>query len=217
MATATLTAPTTATAAACVAAVQAVAPKITRAEAMAIFDRVAARQEAIAGDAKMLSLDRDLAIAAASMAGELRRAMLVEKRKAVMAAMTFDRARTDLDRFVAGGLTEPQGLMALFHGTEAPIFGVRRSAWALTQAYQRRYLAPLMGAIARDRPHLERMLKDGPFNDRVTREMEEIRPGRELGLIKVPHAKGDPRCRCNDGCLKGPPSAGQETTERQRF
>ena len=161
---------------ACLAAIQAAGQnRITREDAERMLDRLASRHEELKGTADVLALDRELMREARETADFERREALRRQKVEAIAAIKHGVATELVDRFVAGGLTRPQALMALMHGTEAPIAGTRYSAYAHVQAYGRRYLGGLMAAIAQDRPHLELRLKDEAFSDRVTREMEEIR------------------------------------------
>ena len=59
---------------------------------------------------------------------------------------------------------ELDALLSLMHGLDGVAHGIRRSAWATSEAYERRYLGGIMGRIAREIPHVERMLKDEDFN-----------------------------------------------------
>ena len=61
---------------------------------------------------------------------------------------------------------ELDALLSLMHGLDGVAHGIRRSAWATSEAYERRYLGGIMGRIAREIPHVERMLKDEDFNRR---------------------------------------------------
>lgn len=148
--------------------------RLTPAEAEAILARVAGMGERLKAEGRTLALDRELMRLAKSEADDLRRKAAVAKRRAAIAALKHAEAKADLDRYRGEGLTAVVALKALMHGAERPVQGVRRSVWAYGQAYADRYLGGIMSAIAKERPHLERLLGDEAFNERVTREMEEI-------------------------------------------
>lgn len=95
----------------------------------------------------------------------------------------------DLPALEAQGISPAKALRATMDGIQGgPKGGVmagRKSVYAQSQAFETRFLGePIFARIAGEKPHIEKMLQDKPFNDAVQRELYELRPDGTPGITK---------------------------------
>lgn len=149
-------------------------------EALEIIQRLADRAEARrrAGvDPAQVQLEvEDLA---RQMADAERLRAVKRRQHALLNAIKRDHLLTEIDRMTAAGLSPAAALKALMGGIQSPVPGTRASAWATQRAFLARYWGAIMGRIAAERPHIERLLTRGgdefrAFDARVAREMEQL-------------------------------------------
>ena len=155
-------------------------------DALARLEARARRRRRQGGDPAFARAE--LERAAAEMADEARRKAVHARMVAMSNVLRRERLLQDLERMKAQGLNYADGLKALMAGVASRAGGSRKSAWSMQKAYLARYWGAIMGRIARERPHLEKLIARagrlrGPdpefvaFDRRVLREMERI--GRE--------------------------------------
>lgn len=106
----------------------------------------------------------------------------MQRRHAALNILVRDRLDKSISTFLAAGMTEDKALLALLEGTQQGVEGGRNSTYALTGAYESRYIGAMMAEIQKDRPHLVSMLRDKRFDDDILREMHELRDGGKPGI-----------------------------------
>jgi hypothetical protein len=148
--------------------------KITEAEAVDILDKVAGRFEALQAEGRIGRTDAELARLARGDADKVLRTLILRRKHAALIALRRDGIDRHLERFKAAGRSSKDAILALLHGLEGRVEGIRKSVWASKSAYEGRYLGGIMSRIAKDRPHLESRLKDEALNERVALEMEQL-------------------------------------------
>lgn len=180
---------------------QASGNRLTDTEAMDVLDRVARHMNQLEAQGVVARADDRLRRLGRDEAAKLQRQLALERKQAAIMAIRRQRIDRHIETMRAAGRSAKDALLSLMHGLEGVATGIRRSAWATSAAYEQRYLGGIMGRIARDMPHVEPMLKDAAFNERVAREMEQIgkqggRPGltgdadaRRLAEIYAEHAE----------------------------
>jgi hypothetical protein len=80
------------------------------------------------------------------------------------------------------GMKPKQAMLSLFHGTIKAITGGRVSVARQRLAYSSKLVGTFFGNIAKDRAHVLKLLHDPQFDEAVTRELAEIKPGGQSGI-----------------------------------
>ena len=152
---------------------------ISEAEAVNVLASVTRHVEAMEAHGTIARAEERLAQLGRDEAAKLQRHFALQRKHAALMAMRRQEIDGHIATMKAAGRSAKDALLSLMHGLEGVAHGIRRSAWATSEAYERRYLGGIMGRIAKDIPHVERMLKDEDFNANVAREMEQL--GRKDG------------------------------------
>lgn len=111
-------------------------------------------------------------------------AAAMQRRHAALNAIVRDRLDRQVSIMIRGGLKPHQAVRALLEGINSPAEGTRASTAAMVQSYQARYTGALMTDMAREKPHLERLLADDKLDADVLVEMWELRKGGTPGSSK---------------------------------
>lgn len=156
--------------------------KISDAEAVDILEKVGQRFEALQAEGRIGRTDAELARLARGDADKVLRTLILRRKHAALIALRRDGIDRHMERFRAAGRSSKDAILALLHGLEGRVEGIRKSVWATKSAYEGRYLGGIMSRIAKERPHLEARLKDEALNERIALEMEQLdkprgRPG----------------------------------------
>jgi hypothetical protein len=169
----------------CVAAVRAASgDKLTEGEAFDLLERTQRKLEALEADGAIDGLDARLAQAAREAADEAAIEKALAAKHAALTILKREQTATQVEKLMAGGLSPRDALVSLNEGTVRTIEGGRHSVQALRLAFERRFVGEPMAKIAAERPHIERLLRDRPFLDDVTREMVELREGGKPGSTR---------------------------------
>lgn len=155
---------------------------LTDQEALDLLEGVERDRAKLAAGGKIDRAERQLRRMGRTRAEAIKRAAVLQRKHAAINAIKRDRLEGDIQRFRDAGLSFSDALQALFHGLNWRVQGVRKSAWSMSQAYEQRYVGGIMSRIAKERPHLERQLRDPAFNDRIGIEMEQLKPGGNVGI-----------------------------------
>ncbi|MEZ5862015.1 MAG: hypothetical protein R3D28_24110 [Geminicoccaceae bacterium] len=180
---------------------QASGNRLTDTEAMDVLERVSRHMNQLEAQGVVAAPTTACGGSAATRRPRCSGSLRFERKQAAIMAIRRQRIDRHIATMKAAGRSAKDALLSLMHGLEGVATGIRRSAWATSAAYEQRYLGGIMGRIARDMPHVEPMLKDAAFNERVAREMEQIgrqggRPGltgdadaRRLAEVYAEHAE----------------------------
>ena len=131
---------------------------LTDQEALAILERLESHRERLQAEGRLAGIDAELRRHGRSEAERGQREAILRRRHAAMTIVTRDRLDGWIDQLVGEGLAPDKAILAVLEGTTRNLTGARRSMAAHMMAYESRYLAPLLSAITRERPHLERLL-----------------------------------------------------------
>lgn len=147
--------------------------KLTDAEADAVIATVRGMQRRIEAEGKIAGADERLRQLALE-AGE--RAKIEAALQAKHAALNAIK-RAEIETFVGAYVAKRPGkyqdaILAYLEGSNRQLAGARKSVAATALGYERWFHGNIMGRIAKERPHVEKMLGDEAFNLRVAREME---------------------------------------------
>ena len=134
--------------------------RLSKSEALEILGRLDQVRERLRAEGRMHGIDQRLREVGRDLADRVQRRRILERRHAQLTIIVRDRVEGAIDSMVTQGLTPEQAVMAILEGTTKNLRGARDSAAAVMMAYENRYLAPLMAAVARERPHLERLLTE---------------------------------------------------------
>ena len=127
-------------------------------QAMDILDAVNSHRDRLAAEGRLAG--DELRQRASVEADRAQRAAALRRRHAALTIVARDRVDRWLDELIGQGLAPDKAVLAVLEGTTKNLTGARRSVAATQMAFESRYLAPLMAAIAKERPHLERMLSE---------------------------------------------------------
>lgn len=155
------------------AVVKASGGKITEREAVEVLQAVEGMQARIEAEGKIAGADERLRQLALE-AGE--RAKIEAALQAKHAALNAIK-RAEIETFVGAYVAKRPGkyqdaILAYLEGSNRQLAGARKSVAATAMGYERWFHGNIMGRIAKERPHIEKMLGDEAFNVRVAREME---------------------------------------------
>ena len=127
-------------------------------EALEILDQLDRHRERLAAEGRTANLDEQLRAFGRDAADQQRRAAMLQRRQAAINIIARDRNNELIEQHVASGLSRPQAVLALLEGTVRGVRNARKSVAATSMAFEDRYLGPIFAAIAKERPHLERLL-----------------------------------------------------------
>lgn len=163
-------------------ALKAAKGRLTDQEVIDAFDQHDKIREALIAAGKTDNLDSRVAriIAEQAMAKKIEAARL---RRQVAQNI---RARTKLDQqvktFMKAGLSPRKALIAAWEGSQRNIPGARVSGYAQGQAYEAKWIGSAFAEIEKERPHIIGLMSDKAFDERVTRELFELREGGKPGI-----------------------------------
>ena len=142
----------------CIDSIRRAAGDITDEEAHAMLDELDLQRERLAAEGRVANLDEQLRSFGRDAADREHRAAILQRRQAAINIVVRDRNNDLIEQHVTAGLSRPQAVLALLEGTVRGVRSARKSVAATTMAFEDRYLGPIFAAIAKERPHLDRLL-----------------------------------------------------------
>ena len=132
---------------------------MTDAEAIELLEQLNQARERLDAEGKLANLDAELRRRGQEAADQAERDARNRRRHAALNIVVRDKIDNQLAGYDAAGLAPDKAILALLEGTTKGIQGGRKSVAATQIAYQARYLGGLMARIAKERPHVEKMLQ----------------------------------------------------------
>lgn len=165
------------------AATAALEGKLSEAEVLDAFERIAERRARIEAASGPTGADEKLRKFAAEEAERTRIAAAVQRRHLALNVLVREQQLTAMRSQIAEGRTPAQALSASMLGTQKGIKGGRQSFLSMNQAFEDKYVdGGLLASIFSERPHIQALVDDKAFDLDVTREMGELRQGGTPGI-----------------------------------
>lgn len=156
--------------------------RLTDDEIRAAFDQIAVERDRLVMRGEIDGLADRLMAFAADQASKTRIAAALAKRHAEMNAVVNDKLHERMDAYVAGGLSERQGMLAMLEGSQRNVAGARNSAYATAQAYETKFNGGVRADLEKAIPGFGRMVSDERLSNNIAREMYELREGGTPGV-----------------------------------
>jgi hypothetical protein len=156
--------------------------KLTESEILDAFLRIDARKKQLEAQGLTTGKGERMRKWAEQEGERAKVAAGMQRRHAALNAITRDRLDRQVARMIQGGLKPHQAIRAVLEGINSPAEGSRASAAAAVQAYEARYLGVgFMSRIAKEKPHLDKLLADPRLDADTLTEMWELRDGGKPG------------------------------------
>lgn len=147
-----------------------------------IAETIQRKRAALLADGKVDRLDERLREAARTEGDRARLAAALARKHAALNIIVRDRLETAVAAHVAAGLSYKRAVLAVLEGTTRGVAGGRVSVAATRLAFESRFVGEMLAEIARERPHLEKLLDDERMMGDAVREMFELRPDGRPGI-----------------------------------
>ena len=158
-------------------------------EVLDIAEAIQRRRQALLAAGAVDRMDERLRQAAREEGDKARLAAALARKHALLNAIVRDRLETTIAGHRAAGLTSKQAVLAILEGTTRGVENGRVSVSATRLAYESRFVGGMTAEIARERPHLLKLLDDEKLNADAVREMFEQRPDGRPGITGNADAK----------------------------
>lgn len=158
--------------------------KLTQQEILDAFDRIDQRKRAMEAAGQTTGKAERLRKWAAEEGERTKIAAAMTRRHAALNVLVRTRLDRQISNMIDFGLKPHQALRAVLEGINSAAPGSRDSVDNAKLGAKRRYVGGLMADIARDKPHLEKMLGDPKLDVDVLTEMWELRKDGKPGSTK---------------------------------
>jgi hypothetical protein len=105
-----------------------------------------------------------------------------KKRQAAQGIIALKQRGAQAKELRDQGVSGYRSLFSLFYGTQQYVKNGRVSWARQVNTYRKKFLAPIEAAIGKEKPYLWKLMRNKEFDNAVTKELHEMKPGGKAGI-----------------------------------